>query len=520
MEISVTREQAVYEAWRRGRLRYKLRPYQRVIYDNIRKFEQLGDKGPPIIFINISRQCGKSFLDSIILLEDCIRVATTYVTFVSSTKIDAKDIIKKVMTDIMSDCPEELKPKWRNDDHAYVFDNGSELAVLGADDDDQVRRIRGRPRHKNSVDEARNIRHLSNLVDSVLIPSMVTTGGKIILSTTPADSPAHKSKDYYDECKLQGALFELTIWDEQKSCPTEFTRDRLNYLAKASGGYKSTAWMREYEAKWVVESERAIVPEWSEITDTGPTRGKTLTEEVPTDHLYHYYKKYTCMDMGVEDATWVGFGYYHFVRAQLIIEREWVKSGPEITTQLIAESVQHIETDLGWINLEQGKQILRIADNNNRQMLNDLTILYGTTFAPVSKTKDGKIGSLQAHVNRLREWIKNERIVINPNCKFLIGCLETGIWTENRDKFDHSLAYKHFDAIAGLMYLLKYVDQQTNPIPHILSYDPHTEVLPSAARKIYNKDKDGINSTTTIKLNRQTTSRQRLQQRYNIDGHH
>lgn len=457
-------------AWLRGVLYYKLRPYQKEVYNKLREIEA-DPKGSILIFVNASRQTGKSLTcGGIVLLEDCIRNPNTYTCFITATKQDAKDIIRKVMRPLLDDCPDDIKPKWNGSEFMYEFQNGSELAVLGADDKDQIARVRGRPRKKSVVDEARNIRYLDDLVESVLLPSALTTQGHVLLTTTPPNSPSHKSKDYYEQSKQNGSLIEYTIWDAQKSCPDIFNKEYIDRLAAASGGYQSTAFRREYEVMWVVESERAIVPEWSHIIEEGPppkTLGNVYTKDIPRDKNYSYYKKYTCMDMGTRHATWTGYAYWDFKRAQLIVEDEWWTRGSLMTTELVANMILEKEKEL-WGNQ---KPDVRIADNNNLQMLQDLSLIYKVIFTGVSKTKDGRTGSLESHVNRLREWVTNGRIIINPRCQFLLGCLESGIWTETRDRFDTSRQYYHYDAIAGLMYLLKYVDRNTNPVPWDVDID-------------------------------------------------
>jgi hypothetical protein len=78
-------------------------------------------------------------------------------------------------------------------------------------------------------------------------------------------------------------------------------------------------------------------------------------------------------------------------------------------------------------------------------------------------------------VNRLRLWIKQGKVIISPTCKELIGCIETGIWKKNRKEFDRSPLYGHFDALASLIYLIRNVRENINPIPALynLSQEQH-----------------------------------------------
>ena len=38
---------------------------------------------------------------------------------------------------------------------------------------------------------------------------------------------------------------------------------------------------------------------------------------------------------------------------------------------------------------------------------------------------------------------------MDPKCKELIGCLESGIWDNHREAFEESEVYGHYDALAA-----------------------------------------------------------------------
>lgn len=453
MSGMVDREIMVYACWLKGRLRYLLRPYQKEVYDGVRRLEQQ-EEGPPIIFLNLSRQIGKSTTSAIILLEDCIRNPNTFVTFISATKVDAKDIIRKVMVPILDECPPDLKPQWRQDDYAYVFSNGSELAVLGADDEAQISRIRGRPRHKNVVDEARNIRHLENLVESVLIPSMLTTGGVVILSTTPADTPEHKSKDYYEQTKVDNALFEFTIWDAKQSCPDIFTNEVINKLARAYGGFEASAWQREFECKWVVEKTRALTPEW---TDEYIIR----FDEIPRNEYYPYFQKVVFLDIGYRDFTSLLFGYWNYDLHKLFIEDEWCDTGQATLVENVAEIVKNKEKEL-W---GEPENIFRVSDNNDPRYTGQLAADFDLPFTWVVKSKGTHDKILHGMVKDVRTALKMGQIFVSDRCKVLALTLANGLWDENFKEFERGSNIGHADALAALMYGWRMIDKFDDPVP-------------------------------------------------------
>jgi len=80
-------------------------------------------------------------------------------------------------------------------------------------------------------------------------------------------------------------------------------------------------------------------------------------------------------------------------------------------------------------------------------------------FSPTSKDH------LHAMVNELRMWVQRGRIVVHPRCKMLIGNLNNALWNDRRDEFTRSSVYKHWDHLATLIYMVRNIDQHTNPIP-------------------------------------------------------
>ena len=174
------------------------------------------------------------------------------------------------------------------------------------------------------------------------------------------------------------------------------------------------------------------------------------------------------MDIGGVDNTAILFGYYEFPKARLVVQREWVKNTPDVTSSMIAETVKAVEKDL-W---GEKQPFIRIADNNNKILLHDLAYTNELIFQSISKD------SLHAMVNKVREWVKNGRLIIHPECEQLIGCLNTGIWDLSRKKFDRSSLYGHFDALAALVYMIRIVDEYSNPIPAHFGKSEETHWIP------------------------------------------
>ena len=201
----------------------------------------------------------------------------------------------------------------------------------------------------------------------------------------------------------------------------------------------------------IVDSSFAIVPE---ATAADFTRS-------PKPENYQYYHKYVAMDLGVRDLNVTLFAYYDFLRAKIVIEKEHVISGPDMTTPKLHAAISGIEQDL-WNAKEPYK---RVADNNNPLLLLDLGSIHNMFFHSTSKD------SLHAMVNQMRVWIQEGRVEIDESCVVLIDSLKYGIWNKKRAEFERSRVLGHYDAVAALMYLIRNIDESTNPIPVKHSFD-------------------------------------------------
>jgi hypothetical protein len=179
---------------------------------------------------------------------------------------------------------------------------------------------------------------------------------------------------------------------------------------------------------------------------------------------FQYLLKTTALDSGVRDNTVQLYSVYDFPTATLYIEDELVLKGNEVITDVIYKRTVEQETEL------QYSPVAHWADNDNLILLNDLNKLgnldgSGRYWNPTRKD------SVEAGVNMVRTWLKQDRLKISPKCKQLIGTLETGLWNKRRDDFERSAVYGHADALSSLVYLIRNVNTQTNPIPMTFQVD-------------------------------------------------
>lgn len=348
-------------------------------------------------------------------------------------------MIKPIFKKIFATYKIEYRPTWNSQEGAYIFSNGSMIHVAGVNnghEDD----LRGTDADLAIVDEAAFVDNLEYLTESVLMPQLINTGGLLVMASSSPLSPSHEFAEYIHQAKAGGFYSDFDI-DE-----SGYTPEIIAEFCKEAGGAKSTTWLREYKNKLIVDTEYAIVPEASEYDFS-------FTHD---EENFKHYHKYVAMDLGVQrDLNFTIFGYYDFLRAKICIMREHVMSGPEMTTPKLHKDLEDIEKEL-WEGKEPHK---RVADNNNPLLLLDLGSIHNMFFHSTSKD------NLHAMVNELRTWFQEGRVEIHPSCKLLIESLKYGVWNEDRSKFGRSKTHGHYDGVAAMMYLVRNIDEHTNPIP-------------------------------------------------------
>lgn len=442
---SLSRKEAVARLWEKGILHWKLHEAQKDLYDIFHASDA------KTVVWGCSRRLGKSWSLITIALEQCLKFPNSIVKYVAPEQKMVRTIIKPLMREITKDCPRHLKPKWSTRDVAYIFPNGSEIQLAGTDNGN-VESLRGGRAELCLVDEAGFCNDLEYTVKSILLPTMTTTGGKIILSSTPPISADHEFVEYIKTAKLKGSYGEKTIDDIPTSIMSKKQKDE--YIEEL-GGRDSVAVRREYYVEIITDSSRAIVPEFTKEIQ------KKVVREWPRPPFYDCY---TSLDHGVKDLTVALFAYYDFRNAKLIIEDEFVINGPEMTTKVIADGIKAKEARL-WKNPFTGelqKPYLRVSDNN-LQLIADMSMEHGVHFVPTEKKH------AEMALNSLRMLIADEKVIINPRCVTLIDHLENGLWNKARGSFERMVdkwkREHHCDAVDSVKYLVRNVNWAKNPYP-------------------------------------------------------
>lgn len=398
---------------------------------------------------------------ALIATELAIQNINFQIHFAAPFQNQVKEYLLPIFNQILEDCPEDLRPKWKALEGKFVFTSGSFIKLCGCNNQ-QFNNLRGNKSDWFIIDECRDVDDLDTVVKDIALPQLLSSknlGKKIVLPSTPPTTPDHPYKVYAEKAKARGAYSEYTIEESW------YSKGEIERFLEEAGGSTSTTAQREYFCKFVTESSLQIIPEW---------KTKDFTTSIEKNDYFKFYIPVEAMDVGYRDFTaWI-MGYYDFNNAKLIIEHEYCLRENEFTTERLAEEVKKIEEIYRIINTSRFR---RIADNNNLNILADLSKIYKLPFIPVNK-KSGK----EWMVNQTRQFIKSGKLIVHPRCKMLITSLEFGIWKKNRDDFERSADLGHYDFVDALVYLISGLIpaiQNINPIPPLYQLDIHKTMFPN-----------------------------------------
>lgn len=433
------------ELWYRGKLGWKHHAGQKIINQ---RFEETTRQ----LFVgNISRQWGKSFWAVTKAIELCLQKPRARVKYATAFHTDLVEFIIPTFDRVLGDCPSAIRPAYKVQGSKYVFANGSEIKLIGLDRNPNS--LRGNILDRIIIDEAGFVSNLDYIYSSIIIPATTHRPNcKVILISTPPSTPAHAFVDFIQKAELEGGYACLDIYSNPL-----IDQSTIQRLMDESGGPTSSTWLREYLCKLVIDGDLAIIPEWKD----------EYVDAREPDVYHQFYHKYVGLDLGVSDQTAGVYGYYDWLKGQLVIEDETAMSGSLMTTEKLKTQIITKELER-W---GEKQPYLRVADNNNPLLLQDLSHLHGLHFMPTNK------GSLEEMINAVKLMVNRGQIIVHPRCKQLIGCLKYGVWDKHRRHFARSKVYGHFDHLAALVYLVRNLNKTSNPIPQTFQVDQDNAIV-------------------------------------------
>lgn len=386
-----------------------------------------------------SRRWGKSWKDCTMWVEQAVSKSESRWLYGTPTQKMARHIAEPHIKKILQDCPDHLKPRFWRQDGIWEFPNKSSIVLAGCDNGG-AERLRGAEADGFCLDEAGFIDDLEYVVQDILMPQTLTTGGRGLLSSTPPRSPEHPfAKKYVPEALARGALHRATIYDAPHIPP-----DVIERYMEECGGEESTTWIREYLARIVVDETRAVIPEFQRLQ-------KDLVVELDAPE---WMDRYVFADVGFNDLTVVGFWEWHFIQSKFYQRDELVFENKG--TADIAPAVLEKEREL-WGDADVYQ---RRADAPPMTRA-DLAHYHGQSWADVDNRDPESL------VNKLRLACVRKQLAWHPRCRVTIAHMGAAIWNKSRSSFERSGEFGHFDGVAQCMYANHHHNRQRNPYPNM-----------------------------------------------------
>jgi hypothetical protein len=470
--------------WRDADLSWKLDEHQRRVYDKYRAWEASGRPGGGmrrIFVMRIGRRWGKTFLVALIFLEDLLRNRGWTKTYATAFQKDIWEIVQPMIEELCSDAPEELRPTFNRTHMFYRFPStGGVLKLVGIDKNPNG--LRGRASDGFAVTEAGYVPKLARVIGNVVYPQFQRRDhASMILESSAPESQDHDfDSRFVPDARARDAFVEATIDDN-----TAISDEQRREFVEAARAIDPIAADREYYNIQRRNPSLMIVPEFDKA------RHVREPGEVPK-----YAHCYTAMDPGENDPMGLGWGFYDFLRAKLVIQRAagmirdveselWgtkhreapdsPKRQKHTAPMLTIADVVKTAGGLVWEPPDTALTYWSHADNEFKpnpyrrisdvaaQFVGDLARDHSINFEMTAKD------DALAQLNALRHAFAMDWIEIWEPDGPLAVQLEYGMWRLDsqgkRVDWLRTGTLGHCDCIAWLIYLWRNLQRELNPFP-------------------------------------------------------
>ena len=414
-----------------------LRPSQLDVYDMVVRKKDA--------FAECARRFGKTTTVLCYVFEELRKNPGWVALWCEPLKNQAREIVMPEINKIFAQLPEHERPVYSSTDSFYRLPNGSIFKLRGVNED-KGESARGSFANLIVCDEFGSWRDAHYVVNEALRPQLLTTQGKFIFMGTPPRDLAHLYYSFKEDAIREQRFVQKLIYDNESLTP-----EQIEEACQAVGGPDSPAWKREYLCEAVSDPDRLVIPEY-----------RPELHMVSDDYERpNFFTAYCGLDLGFNDKTFIAFGYFDFLKQELVIEDELCVSGKN--SKEIVDAAKSIEHTL-WGN---GVKPDRYSDNDLQQLY-DMHSLYGYSCTPTAK--EDKIGA----INLLRLRFQSGKIKIKSRCTNLLYQLKVGLWKENRSDFEKNKETGHLDGIMALVYMNRNINERLNPVPHMHGFSHET----------------------------------------------
>lgn len=428
--------------------------------------------------LEVARRWGKTWMLLVLAFMACMRSSRVRVVYGAPTLKHLAEFVLPTFEALTERFPPHLAPKWNAQKSHIEFPNGSYIHLFGADDKHKADRGRGPSAALAIFDEAGFCPLLRYVLRSVFRPSLLHSGGRTIVASTPAELPDHDFTSIAEKAEANGAYFNRDVWSNPlltKSQIEKFIADDAHDEGISVEAYvESDDFQREYLAKRVVNKLLVAVPEWAEMR-------ATRLVKVPRPKLF---RGHTVLDFGGNDPHAGIFGYWHpefgFVvdrdlllthdeRSRLFSDaikqkeketwgtNQWDGSLPALASEHLQEAFRGEVPE--WLLPEVDREAppqpwLRINDIHPELARHLHTV--GLASAPVHKAGPGGTTSpKQFMVQEFRNIVRDGQFWLSPDCVDTDRHLRTTTWSNEKRKDWARRGGEHGDLLDCCIYFVR-----------------------------------------------------------------
>lgn len=410
-----SREEILYKAWYDGRLSYKLREEQKVLKN------LLVNSPKGIAVFNISRRFGKT-TTCVNFADESARKKKTKILYSTAFKTDLENFIVPIFEQHLIDCPLDLRPAYKKAKNQWEYKNGSILKLVGLDKSPNA--LRGNAIDTLVIDEASFVKNLEYIYRSIIIPATMSRQFRIILPSTPPESPEHFwAKHLVPKAKEENKYVELTIDEIKGLHPTEKQR-----LLDEVGGKDSVTAQREFYCKIIADTNRSVANTFN--------YGLHVQQYIPEIAYWQLFGD----TGGVRDKTYILKACFDHNHRKIVITEELVFDN-KTPSQVVISTIKSRYPGMSIVLDAAGQTLVDYA---------------AAGIAAMLPAKD----DFHAGLQMLNTCFYNNEILIHPKCDFLIRSLQGCLLNRQRTDYERTEDLGHADAIAALIYCVRMIDRK------------------------------------------------------------
>jgi predicted phage terminase large subunit-like protein len=191
------------------------------------------------------------------------------IRYCAKTKESAAEIIGPTFQEIFETMPPEIRPEKRRGSFEFFFRNHSRIVVFGTDAQ-SFDRGRGPGTGLLVFDEYAFFQDLPS-IESALIPTLITTGGRTLYLSSPPRKPGHPAVQRIRTAEKDGRLTTDTFWNNPRINHEEVIAFECSRLGVSREGLLASAYFRrEYLAEILEDEGEFFNAEWFKFLDAPP----------------------------------------------------------------------------------------------------------------------------------------------------------------------------------------------------------------------------------------------------------